>query len=108
MIDFEPIDAVGQCEWGDWLHSPHIRINPDQWQTLGETGRQILLFHELGHCVLNRDHRTDRREDRSPASIMFPSLLNPIVYRRDREYYQHELFEGNGSGTSDRGDSSAY
>jgi hypothetical protein len=98
VIDYDPFTAtdlvdLGQCEWGNLFHSPHIRINKEQWNRLGETARRILLFHELGHCVLNRDHRTDLRSDQSPASIMFPSLLRSSTYENSRDYYWQELFQ---------------
>ena len=33
-----------------------IRIQKDSWETLCIAQKQAVIFHELGHCVLNRDH----------------------------------------------------
>lgn len=33
-----------------------ITIDPEVWGNLTPAGRKILVFHELGHCVLGLDH----------------------------------------------------
>lgn len=47
-------DAVGLCQYAT---SPRaITIDPTFWQAAPEGNRQDLVFHELGHCILNRAH----------------------------------------------------
>lgn len=79
--------------------SHQIIVNKDAWQTLNDSLRERLIFHELGHCELNRVHRNDKFDDGSWKSIMRGDPLSdadeklPIPYfgfRRD--YYINELF----------------
>ncbi len=50
----EPLKhAVGIC----WETSPEkIVIDKKFWDKASSEVRKILIFHELGHCVLHRDH----------------------------------------------------
>lgn len=59
--------------------------------------KEELLFHELGHCVLGRDHvtRTAFAVDRNqtiPVSIMYPYHLGQRKYSGNYDYYMKELF----------------
>lgn len=80
-------EAVGRCYW----YSRNIEIDREYWDTHGEAGREQLIFHELGHCVLNRRHNTKRMQN-CPASIMYPSL-SPACYAKYRKEYIKELFD---------------
>lgn len=48
--------------------------------------REELMFHELGHCILNRPHVN------STASIMYPSHLGGGGYLNNYANYLSELF----------------
>ena len=77
---------------------PHIRLDTTSlnW-TNNEYHREILVFHELGHCVLRRlEHRDDFLPNGNIASIMrstgeqvYGGQLNDFK----REYYLDELFD---------------
>lgn len=51
--------VVGLCHYvsgGD----NYIEIDRGQWAIYTDTQREVTIFHELGHCVLNRkNHRND-------------------------------------------------
>jgi len=83
-----------------------IYINPyiHCWQN--STQLETLIFHEMGHCILGRDHDTTRMPKGDPKSIMYPddiSLYTPCVYQIGdscnklyrRDYYLDELFDSN-------------
>lgn len=53
---------------------------------------EIIVFHELGHCVLGRDHDYEVWEDSTPHSIMYPYVLDVEVYTKFRDIYMNELF----------------
>ncbi|WKN42873.1 hypothetical protein [Tunicatimonas pelagia] len=56
--------VLGQCSFGFGRANPNrITIDETFWDRSGERGREFVIFHELGHCFLNRAHRedTDRR-----------------------------------------------
>jgi hypothetical protein len=60
--------------------------NGDDTQTL-----ESVLFHELGHCVLGRQHLNDSR-DNLPMSLMNKNAVPGSLYWSNREYYLDELF----------------
>lgn len=59
---------------------------------------QVVVFHELAHCILGRGHRTGMMETKDfgeiPRSIMHPvgSFGNEPYYRAKYDYYMKELF----------------
>lgn len=73
-----------------------------------QNSRQLetLLFHEMGHCLLGRDHIADTLPNGDPKSIMISGdilLYAPCAYPigsdcnvlYKREYYLDELFNPN-------------
>ncbi|HZI52986.1 MAG TPA: hypothetical protein VFD56_04770 [Chitinophagaceae bacterium] len=71
------------------------------WQT--DTQAETIIFHELGHCILGRDHDNSLMPKGDPKSIMYPDnteLYSPCVYAIGdscnklyrRAYYIDELF----------------
>lgn len=94
-------NVLGVCTWGG-LNPPRITINPTYWQAWAANGRvsemQQLIYHELGHCILNRMHddRTVNTVDNGTAiaiSLMNSYHLTPTVYERNYEYYLNELYD---------------
>lgn len=67
----------------------HIEVRTRHWDTLSDTQKEIVVFHELGHCLLGRVH------NESKQSIMYPSILPAKLYLSDREGYLDRLFGGN-------------
>jgi hypothetical protein len=83
-------DVVGLCYLSG---SPRVLIDEDAWNTSSSPKREVVVFHELGHCVLGRQHRTDLSPDGSrPMSIMFPYVLDADTYMQHRQEYIKELF----------------
>lgn len=81
-----------------------ISINPDAcWEN--DVQLETLIFHELGHCILGRNHTSEELPNGDPKSIMITndiSLYSPCVYDIGggncnqlfkREYYLDELFD---------------
>ena len=64
-----------------------IAINTSFWKYASETERRTLIYHELGHCALGLDHRTDR------VDIMNPAVLHPEVARSRWEGLVKNLFD---------------
>ncbi len=90
--------------------TPRIRILSSNWNAEGDpdyvaTFKELLIWHELGHCVLLRNHRGDLAEsaDRygihAPKSIMHDRVTVAEVseFRLRRGEYILELF-GAGDG----------
>ncbi|GAB3552445.1 hypothetical protein GCM10027577_34460 [Spirosoma fluminis] len=101
-------DVCGQCSL-EAGKPPTITLSkePYCWQNASEAERECLVFHELGHCVLNRAHNTARLPNGAFASLMNPddvSLYATCRYpigdevcdkRPRRLYYVDELFNAN-------------
>lgn len=65
------------------------------WAVFGDMDREQLLFHELGHCILNRPHddmTTMFGFDTVPQSIMYSSHFPAAIYMEYHPYYILELF----------------
>lgn len=92
-------DAAGLCTFATHRSPiPHISLDTTSFNwTNNEYHREILVFHELGHCILDRrEHRDDLLPNGNIASIMrstgeqvYGGSLN--YYKRD--YYLDELFD---------------
>lgn len=87
-----------------------ISINPNAGCWSVAQGKESLVFHELGHCVLGRTHNNELLPNGDPKSIMVDGnqkLYWPCFYDIDgnggvncnnifkRDYYVNELFDEN-------------
>lgn len=82
--------ARARCDHG-FLQSPTILVNKGNWDTQNETTREMIIFHELGHCLLGRGHVTDI-ERGVPKSLMHPGEFDWATYINRRVEYLNELF----------------
>lgn len=85
----------GYCETGSDM-TPTIVVDETYWDQADEGARQSLLFHELGHCVLDRLHLSGVTTDGAPLSVMNPYTIPANVYDYNHDYYMHELFSVHG------------
>jgi len=86
--------VAGTCSYG--ARSPrHVTIDLPFWQGAGFYSREMVVFHELGHCILNRDHSEDTTGNGFCASIMRSGTGNcqTLYNAQNRNYYLDELFE---------------
>lgn len=82
----------GACEIiGD--QTPRVIISRTKWEKLDEASRRQLLFHELGHCVLFREHQEGRADTGIPLSLMHPYAIDSYTYSQFEDYYTEELFK---------------
>ena len=89
-LDSYGSSVIGLCETGTNLR--RVTFDPDFWNSVSETQRELLAHHELGHCMLYRPHRTTVLTSGAPASIMYPSIFASSTYLNNYDYYQQELF----------------
>lgn len=57
-------DGDGACEHG--LLGSKVVINREKWQTKTADMRRLLVYHELGHCVLGLGHEAGGIMDNTP------------------------------------------
>lgn len=91
-IAFESIErpTIGRCYDWKWTSNrdqgyyKQIIIDPDWWAEESEVRRELLMLHELGHCVRDLDH--------SRTGIMAATLISEQEYLANKEEYQEELY----------------
>lgn len=66
-------EVIGECMSVGYGNST-INIDPTFWNESGIEGQTLLIYHELGHCVLNEVHTTDQE------NIMYPIINYPEQY----------------------------
>lgn len=72
--------------------TPVITVNQESWDSLSEIDRRAVMFHELGHCILNRRHKNDYSEEGVPLSLMNAAVIDSNIYTENEHYYHEELF----------------
>lgn len=70
-----------------------VRVNSVMWDSLTTTDQELVIFHELGHCILHRGHDESLHSSGfRPNSVMNPTLLGELYYKLYYSEYMHELF----------------
>lgn len=85
---------LAQCRMYS-VFTPLIVVSKKYWVTMSETEREMVMFHELGHCILNRGHNENLKEPNIPESIMYPYIFSSDVYLFLKSNYILELFQNN-------------
>jgi len=79
--------TLGTCTTG-YNTTPIIHVDINRWQDMKEISRKILLYHELGHCVLFRGHVKGEN-----TSLMNPILISSFTFLANEDYFIAELFD---------------
>ena len=85
-------NVVGYCRFG---MVPEIVVSREYWDRSDYLSREELMFHELGHCVLDRDHNDSKFEDGCPKSFMYKYVISRSCIEAHREEYLAEMFGRN-------------
>lgn len=72
----------------------HITIDQAFWNRASHLLREMVVFHELGHCVLGRGHEENSFDNGICRSIMRSGLgtCRDAYTPNNREYFIEELF----------------
>jgi len=72
----------------------HITIDTEFWSRASHLTREMVVYHELGHCILGRDHREDAFQSGICRSIMRSGLGScaDAYTSEHRGYFVEELF----------------
>lgn len=89
-------NAIGYCIIS--LNSRVITINRKYWNIASNIERELLIFHELGHCLLFLGHDDLLLSSGTSRSIMTSALTSDLVwnYRNNKKYYIDQLFHNVG------------
>jgi hypothetical protein len=72
-----------------------IVIKKSWWDAQSEAYRESLIFHELGHCRLGRDHDNavvEVSSNQYKTSMMNEYIVTPAHYNAHKSAYLDELF----------------
>lgn len=75
LVQFENISdpsVIGRCQRSETGENESIAVDPIYWKLATELEKEYVMFHELGHCVLNRSHTTAADANDICLSIMEP------------------------------------
>lgn len=85
-------NKVGVCH--SWSNGQRkIRIDRKQWNNkLTQDQKDILIWHEFGHCALRFGHNDTLRPDNCPVHIMNWQIpQQPCIDRHYNNYYERFL-----------------
>lgn len=97
-LDRLATDQAGVCITPGDGGAKELHINSLHWSGVNEVQKQLIVYHELGHCVLKREHRSEmelRVGYYEAVSIMHPSVLSAISDKAFQQFeadYYTELF----------------
>ena len=93
IVDISAEHVAGRCKHSD-RNPAMIIIDQEFWSSASHLHKEYVIFHELGHCVLKREHRNEAQESGACFSIMASdNKVCGINYNLDtRAEYLDELF----------------
>ena len=74
--------------------TPVVVIDEARWSRSSEVQRRELIYHELGHCLMKKDHET-RTNGFAPESLMYPYSISynyPAFFAQWEVNYLDQLF----------------
>ena len=94
VANIEQRGTLGQCKsFSDG--SKQIVIDQPFWNSASDIEREYVVFHELGHCLLGRDHNDEKDATGKCVSIMQSgdSGCDGIYNLQNRNSLLNELFD---------------
>ena len=87
--------AAGICrtdfDQNDLNWKKTVVIKMSEWKRYSWANQEVLIFHELGHCFLDRGHDDKMVDNATPKSLMHSSG-SYTYYKENQDYYRYELF----------------
>jgi len=86
-------EVIGLCYTYESSEDKDIVINKEFWNDATELQRKELMFHEMGHCLLDLDHDDSIvNPPGRPKSIMNSHMIATYWLERFFDDYVKELF----------------
>lgn len=91
--DIETTKVTGQCEHNS-LEPERVIIDQVYWNQANDLEKEFVVFHELGHCFLGRNHLDTQNSNGTCKSMMHSGQSNcrNAYSVNTREDYLDELF----------------
>ncbi len=83
--------TIGMCSFSSSGRN-HVDFSTSAWNKGSDAFKEMLAFHELGHCLLGRGHKNSTHSGGRPESIMNSWLFDQKTYLANRDQYLKELF----------------
>lgn len=74
------------------VSTPIVVINKEFFNSAGEVGRRELISHELGHCLMAKNHDQRVASNGYAESLMYPYFINETVFGTYENSYLDQLF----------------
>lgn len=73
---------------------PMVLFDRSYWTHASPTEREMVAFHEFGHCILDLDHddRPLSEHSKQKLSLMAPVVFSEYEYAQMYDYYIRGLF----------------
>lgn len=87
-------DIVGLCN-NSSENSNQVLIDEGFWNRSSDVSKEMIIFHELGHCVLQRSHLDETLDNGMCKSLMrsgFGDCITLYGLGDHEDYYLEELF----------------
>lgn len=96
LTDIEETDVSGKCQ-SNSVDPDKVYIDANYWRRATDLEREFIVFHELGHCFLQREHLDDATNTGNCTSIMHSGLgtCRNAYSNNTRSAYLDELFSIN-------------
>lgn len=93
VADIPETKVLGRCAQGA-ISGSTLTVDAAFWNSAGNWEKEYVVFHELGHCALNRRHLEDQKADGACKSIMQSGTTGcKMIYNaQTRSGYLDELF----------------
>ena len=94
LEEIERNRVLGQCNYRRGNQN-HVTVDEGFWNQTSDLGREFVVFHELGHCFLLRDHLESAFANGACTSIMRSGTgsCRDNYNRFTRDAYLEELFD---------------
>lgn len=93
--DLDGEHIAGQCNTYSGAHPNHVIMDLGFWNQANDLFKEFIIFHELGHCFLDRDHREDAFTNGRCVSLMRSGVgdCRDNYNLASRASYINELFK---------------
>lgn len=91
-----PESVIGQCSIPgiqDINEPMSIYVDPYYWKYADDSGKEMLILHEIVHCKGQQSAHGGNSDDSVPSTIMTEISFSSKVFEKHKEYYYDEAYD---------------